>query len=160
MKATLKGLFSFSETETDYFKDKQDKFELVSCPAKGKVCQEQLLVINKCYVESEQYYRDKDFHRSVDTLKEAFYKTFELNEPPCAKCALHFRSTITESLENVHGELTKLTSGFFANKKHQPSCEKAAETLVEFKKLKLHESFHTNASKRRFIENQPNKKVG
>lgn len=153
MKTTLKGLFSVSESETDYFNNKQDKIEVVSCPRDGMICQEQLSLINKSYIVSEHYFRDKDFQQSIDSLKEAFYETFELDESPCTKCALHFRSTITESLENMHGELKKMTSGFFARKEHRPSLDKVTDILVEFEKVNLNESSHTDVSKMRFIGN-------
>jgi len=159
MKTMTKKQFSFSEEETEYFKEKQSKIEVVSCPRKDKICQEHLLIVNKCYVESEHYFREKNFNSCIDTIKDAFYETAELTDPPCSKCAVFFRSTITASLENMRGEIEKMSSGFFGNKSYQPSCIKAADALNEFKKFELHNSFKTNESNGRFIGNFAEKKV-
>jgi len=159
MKTMTKKQFSFSGEETGYFKEKQNKIEVVSCPRKVKICQEHLSIVNKCYVESEHHFRDKDFNKSIDPLKDAFYKTTELVDAPCSKCAVFFRSTITASLENMHVEIEKMTSGFFGNKSYQSSCIKAGNVLNEFEKFKLHNSFQTNESKELFIGNYSKKKV-
>lgn len=159
MKATTDRLFSFSEAETEQYPIKQDKIELVSCPRKNMICQEHLSVVNKCYVESEQYFRDKDYQRSIDTLKTAFYKTTELAGSPCSNCANLFRSTIADSIEDIHGDLKKMASGLFSKKRLQTSCMKAANLLEEFEKVQLHESFKIDESKKRFINNYANQKV-
>lgn len=151
--------FSFSEAETEQFYNNQDKIELLSCPRNKMICQEQLSFVNKCYLQSEQSFKDKDFHRSIDTLKNAFYKTTELDELPCAKCAALFRSTIVESVENYHNELERMTSGLFGKKSYISSREKAANVLDEFEKVKLHESFTANKSKNRFIGSYLKQKV-
>ena len=159
MKATMNNLFSFSGTETEYFNDSSDKIEVLSCPRKEMICQEQLSVVNRCYVQSEQSMRDKDFYRSIDTLKEAFYKTTELVDLPCNKCAKLFRSTITESVEDLHDELKKMTSGILGNKSYQSSLKKSVDVLNEFAKIKLLDTFKSNESKKRFIGNYLKQKV-
>jgi hypothetical protein len=159
MKATMKNLFSSSGTETEYFIDKSDKIEVLSCPRKEMICQEQLSVVNMCYAQSEQSMRDKDYHRSIDNLREAFYKTIELVDLPCNKCAKLFRSTITESVEDLHAELKKMTSGLFGNKSYQSCCKKAVDVLNEFEKIKLHDTFKANETKKRFIGNYLKQKV-
>jgi hypothetical protein len=155
----MSRLFSFSEAETDCFNDNQDKIELVSCPRTKMICQKQLSFVNKCFKESEQYVRDKDFNRSIDTLKDAFYKTAELDQLPCAKCAALFRSTINESVESIHDELEGMISGLFGNKSYKSNLAKAANVLDEFEKVELHESFRANKSKRHFIGDYLNKQV-
>ena len=159
MKVTMKNLFSFSGTETEFFNDNSDKIEVLSCPRKEMICQEQLSVVNMCYVQSEQSMRDKDFHRSIDTLREAFYKTTELVDLPCNKCARLFRSTITESVEDLHNELKKMTSGIFGNKNYQSSLKKSVDVLNEFEKIKILDTFKANESKKRFIGNYLKQKV-
>jgi len=114
--------------------------------------------VNKCYVESEHYFSEKNFNSSIDTIKDTFYETAELTDPPCSKCAAFFRSTITASLENIHVEIEKMASCFFGDKRYQPSCIKAAEVLNEFKKFELYKSFKTNESNERFIGNYSKKK--
>lgn len=159
MKTMTKKLISTSSPESEYFENKQDKFELVSCPRKEMICQEHLSVVNKCYAESDQYFMDKDFNSSIDTLKEAFYKTTELVDSPCTKCALAFRSAIAESLEYIHYDLEKMTSGFFGKKSYKPSCTKASEVLNEFEKFELHKTFQENKLKERFIDSYSKRNV-
>jgi len=159
MKSMMNRLFSFSETETDCFYDKQDKIELVSCPRKNMICQKQLSFVNKCFQESEQYVRDKDFHRSIDTLKDAFYKTEELDQLPCSRCAELFRLTINESVVSIQDELEGMISGLFGNKSYQSSWDKAAEVLDEFERIELQESIRVNKSKKHFIGDYLNKQV-
>jgi len=159
MKAAMNSPYSISEAENEQIYVKQDKIELLSCPRKKMICHEQLSFVNKCYVQSEQSFIDKDFHRSIDALKNAFYKTAELNELPCAKCAALFRSTIVESVENYHNELERMTSGLFGKKSYISSREKAANVLDEFEKVKLHESFTADKTKNRFIGSYLKQKV-
>jgi hypothetical protein len=159
MKATMNRLFSLSAAETEYLYNKQDKIELMSCPRNAMICQGHLAVVNKCYVESEQSFRDKNFQRSIETLKDAFYKTTELVDAPCNKCARLFRSTITESLENMSDELEKMTRGLFGNKRYHSCYLNAASVLNEFEKVRLHESFQSNELHNRFIGSQLKRKV-
>ncbi len=62
MKANMRKLFSFSENETEYLNDQKEKIELVSCPLKEMMCKFHLLAVNKSYLQSEYYHREKDFH--------------------------------------------------------------------------------------------------
>jgi hypothetical protein len=153
MKANMSKLFSSSAIDSEYLNSNQDKIQLVSCPRKEMICKEHLVVVNKCYVESEQYRRDKNFQQSIDTLKSAFYKTTELKDQPCSKCAVLFRSTITESMENIHDELKKMTTGIFGNKHYQPSLILAENTIKEFENVKICNTFHLHETKERYIGN-------
>jgi hypothetical protein len=155
----MRRLFSFSETETENFNVKKEKIEVVSCPRKEMVCKEHLSVVNKCYNESELYRRERDFQRSIDILKSAFYKTTELKELPCSKCAVLFRSTITESLKNIHDELGKMTTGIFGNNRYQYSFNMAVEVLKELEKVGISNAFQFKESNERFLGNYLNKKV-
>ena len=156
---TMSRPFSFSEAETEKLTKKHDKIELVSCPRKNMICKEHLSFVNKCFVQSDQYFKDKEFHMQIETLKSAFYETTELNEPPCSNCAKLFRSTINETLENVHDELEKMTSGFFGNKKYKSNCQEAATVLEEFEMFELHDSYKVNEETNQFLVEYLNKKV-
>lgn len=159
MKDTLNRLFSFSEAETECINQTQDKIELVSCPRKKMICQKHLSVVNNCFALSEQYFRDKEFQMSVETLKSAFYETTELDELPCSNCAKLFRSTITETVKSMHLDLEKMTSGFFGNKSYKPSIQILANVLNEFEKVELHELYKANKEKSRFLGEYLKKQV-
>ncbi len=159
MKDTMSSLFSFSKAGTESFNNKHDKIELVSCPSKNLICKEHLSFVNKCFVQSDQYFKDKEFNRQIETLKSAFYETTELNEPPCNKCAKLFRSTIKGTLENVHYELKKMTSGFFGKKSYKSNCQQTAAVLEEFEMFELHESYKANEETNQFLGEYLNKKV-
>jgi hypothetical protein len=159
MKTNFKRLFSFSGSDTDYLHEKQDKIELLGCPRNGIICQEHLAVVNKCYVESEHYRKEKDFDRSIDTLKHAFYKTTELVESPCSKCASLFRLTITESMENIHNELESMATGIFGKKRYQTSYAYAGKVLKEFEDVTICNTLQMGESKKRYIGDYPKKNV-
>lgn len=159
MKTNMRKLFSLSAVDSEYFNDSQDKIQLVSCPRKEMICKEHLAIVNKCYVESEQYRRDKEYDRTIDTLKSAFYKTTELIDQPCSKCAVLFRSTITESMENIHVELERISSGLFGKKRLHSSYIMAANVLKEFENVKLCNTIQLLESKEPFIGNYIKKNV-
>jgi hypothetical protein len=156
MKAMMRKLFSFSATETDNFKDKQLKIELVSCPLKEMMCKFHLSSIDKSYHESEQYRKDGDFEKSINTLKGAFIKTNELMDRPCTKCAQFYRTNIIESLENIHEELESIATGIFGNKKYQSVYINANSVLKEFENVGKSKKFQLNESKERFLGNYLN----
>ena len=130
MKANQRD--SFSQTQTGHSNGNPDKIELVNCPLKDIMCKGHLSEVNKSYLESEQFLRERDFHRSIETLKNAFYKTTDLIENPCANCAQLFRSTIVESMINIHSELNSMTKGIFGNKRYKSSYINADNALKEF----------------------------
>jgi len=134
MNDKIRGLFSISVPESKYFNDKQDKIELVSCPRVGKECVKHLSIINKSFLDSSRNMRNKEYARSIEVLKGAFYRTNELHEPSCTKCAEFFRSTIIQSLENIHGDLQKMSVGLFSRKRYQYSYVLATSILDELKK--------------------------
>jgi hypothetical protein len=152
----MRKLFSFSETETENFNVKKEKIELVSCPLKEMMCKFHLSAVNKSYLQSEKYRKEKDFHMSIETLKSAFNKTTELMEHPCTKCAQLYRSNIIESLENIHGELEEMSKGIFGNKRYQSSYIKADNVLKEFENVGQSKTFQLNESKERFLGNYLN----
>lgn len=134
MKDRMKWIFSISVLENQYFNDKQDKIELVGCPRVGKECGEHLSVLNKSFLASSRNMRNKEYTMSIEALKGAFYKTNELQESSCIKCAELFRSTIIQSLEIIHEDLQKMSGGLFFRKRYQFSYSLANSVLEEFKK--------------------------
>ena len=156
MKANKRRLFSFSETETEYLNDKKEEIELVSCPLKDMMCKFNLISVNKSYAQSEEYHKDKDFYMAIETLKIAFNKTTELMGYPCSRCVQLYRSNIVESLENIHGELGKMSTGIFGDKSYQTSYLKAGSVLKEFENVGLGNKFRLNESKEQFLGNYLN----
>lgn len=153
MKDKTKKLFSLSVSDTEYFNDKNDKIEIVSCPFVEKKCRDYLSVVNRSHLESGRYRRDKDFQRSIEILKSAFYITTELQDPRCLKCAGLFRTTITHSLENIHGELGKMSTGLFRTKRYHASYIEAGNVLEEFKIERQTNSLQINEQKNQSLIN-------
>jgi len=112
----------------------QDKIELLVCHAGGHKCKEHLSMINDCYLEANNYHFEKDYLNSIESLKRAFFKTTQLNEESCVKCAVLFRSAITQSIENINGELQNLTTGFFRKKRLLPIYKASCDALTDIKK--------------------------
>ena len=134
MKNKWRSLFSLSVLESEYFKDNQDMFELVSCPDLGTECTKALSGINASFLASERFWRDKDYQSAIGELKSAYYTTYEIKEASCAGCAELFQSTILKSLENIHEDLRKMNKGIYRKKRYQSSYELATEVLDEFRK--------------------------
>ena len=133
MKDQRRGIFSISIRDKEYFYNKQEKIELVSCSHNGIDCQGHRSVINKKYVESRKFLFLKDYSRSIEELRGAFYKANELQENSCSNCAELFRSTIIQSLEGIHDDLNKMSNGWLRPKRYQSSFEMAQIVLEEFK---------------------------
>ncbi len=133
MNDKIRRLFLLTETDTEYFNDKVDKIEYV----RGSLdlrCTEHLFKVNNSYHESEKFQRNKDFHNSIETLKKAYYKTLEIKEPSNIKFAEFLRSTILNSLENIHRELEKMSSGIFRTKRYESSRLEVGKFLREYQK--------------------------
>jgi hypothetical protein len=133
MKDKREGRFSLSKKESDYFKDGQDKIELVRCSLGGHNCSEHRAVINKNILASRKFLLNKDYVSSIEALKEAYNKTSDLQETSCINCANLFRCMVTQSLENIHEDLHKMATGMFFRKRYQSSYELAKIVLAEFK---------------------------
>lgn len=112
----------------------QDKIELLVCNSGSQNCKEHLSVINKCYADAHIFQLEKDYLNSIESLKSAFYKTTNLQEASCLKCADFFRSTIAKSIENINDELQNLTSGLISNKRYLLSYEKSRTVLNDINK--------------------------
>jgi hypothetical protein len=112
----------------------KDKFELEGCPREDERCKERRLLINREYNASHSHLQNKDYSRSILALKNAYEKTHELHETSCKGCAELFQSTITESLEYIHEDLYKMSTGLFGTKRFKSSFELAGVVLKEMKK--------------------------
>ncbi len=110
------------------------KIELLNCKFDGRNCKNYLLDINKSFNESETHYHNKDYQLSIQSLKAAFNKTFELQESTCTQCASLFRNTIIKSVENIHDDLQKMSNSLFRGKKFQGSYLLVDNTLQDLKK--------------------------
>jgi hypothetical protein len=129
----LNGFFSLARSDAEYFSEKQSKIELLGCPFGGNTCQKHLAVINKNFLDSSRHQRDKNYQRAIELLKNAYYKTDELQKETCLKCADLFRSTITNSVEDIHTQLHKMSTGIFPNKRYREICIEAGNVLKEMK---------------------------
>lgn len=129
------NLFS-SKKDIDFSGKVEEKFELVSCPLNGKFCKHTRLQMNQKYAESVELRKGKDFDKSIDALENAYNKTLDLPESPCGTCAAFYRSTIVESIENIHKELNGMSKGIFSTNRYQSSCKKAEDLLNGLKNNK------------------------
>lgn len=125
---------SISGNKSKYFDVSKPKIDLVKCHLNNSHCTKYLSEINQDFLDSEMYRSNKEYIRAMEHLQSAFNNTFDKKEDACFKCADLFHSTIIKSLENIHEELKKLTSGFFPAKRYQPSLIMAENLLKEFKK--------------------------
>ena len=131
MKKT--GLFLLSASESDYFDDNQDKFELVACPIDGKPCMTHIKEINASMKESVIHFRNKDYPRSIEVLKGAYYITDKIHDQSCKNCNELFRLTIYQTLESIRTDLQKMTTGFFSNKRFKSSYKLACNVSDEIR---------------------------
>lgn len=125
---------SSTRTEQEANKKNNVKIELMVCKSGGHTCKEHLKVINQRYSEATFFHSEKDYLNSIKSLKSAFFITNELTQEKCIGCAALFRSTITQSLQNINSELHNLTSGFFRRKRYQNSYIESCNVLNELKK--------------------------
>ena len=110
------------------------KIELVNCPRGSLNCKEQLEDLNQIFLESNDYQHNKEYQLSIDTLKKAYVKTYDLKESTCEKCAGMFRETILESLECMHDELKIMSKSFLRGKRYQGSLILSQNTLRDLRK--------------------------
>ncbi len=137
----------YEETKLGYLNQKQEKFELVSCPIKKIFCVDILPEINELYSESEIARINKEYQRSVELLQKAYYKTQELCETSCAGCVDFFQTSINETLEMVQQELHDMSTGIFNRKGYQIVYEKLNLFLRNMNSFKIRESSVLSAKK-------------
>ncbi len=152
----LRELFSFNVTSPEQKTVNGLNIELFSCPLREIICNVHLTAINDNLIESDNYRKDKNFNKSIETLKSAFHRSTELLNHPCTDCAQHFRSKIFESLESINDELEKKSKGIFGRKKNNSIYLKANSLLREFELAGANNKFHLNNSGKRFLGNHLN----
>lgn len=129
-----RDVFSMSAGNYNQFTTKKYKFEIVKCPVKENYCLNSVEAINKYYREFESYAQIKEYQSSLSALKNAFYKTTELKNLPCSKCAEFFQSNIIQSLELIRSDIQKMTVGLFKTKRYNSSYSMAESVLKDLKK--------------------------
>ncbi len=152
----LRELFSFHVASPEQKTDNSLNIELVRCPLREMLCNVQLATINDNLIESEKYRKEKDFNKSIETLKSAFQRSTELLNHPCTSCVQHLRTKIFESLESINDELAKKSKGFFSRKKNKLSYIKSKSVLKEFEQAGAKNKFQFNISSKRFLGNHLN----
>lgn len=136
MKTIWRRLFSsLSEEGNNVLKYNEDKFQMVSCPIKGKNCKNHLPEVNNYFLIAKRAKENKEFQVSIEALRKGFYKSCELKDPICLKCAQLFRSSFNQSLEQIHNELGYMSSGFFGKKSFQTNYLQATDILNEFQNV-------------------------
>ncbi|WP_159518160.1 hypothetical protein [Sunxiuqinia indica] len=114
---------------------KSEPIQFVSCQYNGRKCAKKRSAINQCLLNSQDFFADRQYDDSIDELKSAFNETIDIQGSPCTNCASLFRSRITQSMEQIHGELHRMTTGFFRLDDYKPSYELADSTINEFKSI-------------------------
>jgi len=132
----MKESLLFSKSEPRYSNLNYNKIEVLNCPLRSIQCKGHLFEVNRCYLDSEQYHKEKNFEQSIETLKSAFLKTTELTDHPCTNCALLFRTVITESMRNIYNELGQMSKGIFGTKRYHLNYLSAEMALKEFENVK------------------------
>lgn len=152
MNVKLKNVFSLVKDDTEYFHNNVDKIKMEKCPLEKQKCTSVLVFVNQSYVQPNRYFYDINFHGAIEQLKNAFYKTLELDETSCKKCTDFFRLTIIESLEVIKDELGKMSKGLFKTNRYQSNYNEACKVLKEFQefeqnnilKLNKHNNYSLN----------------
>ncbi len=127
----LNGFSSLLNGDSESQSREDNKIELLGCPFGGNNCKKQLAVINNSYTDSAKYQNEKNYQKAIELLKSAYYKTHELQKTSCVKCAGLFRTTITKSLEDMHKELERMSTGIFRNKRYYGVYVEAGNALKE-----------------------------
>lgn len=125
------GYASLLNGDSEFEGKEESKIELLGCPFGGNTCKNQLAVINNNYSESARHQQEKNYQKAIELLKSAYYKTHELQKSSCVKCAAMFRTTITQSLEDMHKELERMSTGIFRNKRYYGVYVEAGNVLKE-----------------------------
>lgn len=156
MMAKLREIFSFSTTQTEQKKNSPFNVELINCPLREMMCKVHHSNINKSFIELEKYRIKSDIENSIETLRIAFSMTDDLMNKPCNNCALHFRSVIFESLEQIHDEMGKKSKGFFRKKYYKSMFLKADTVLKEIENEGVRYTNQIAMLKKRFLGNHLN----
>ncbi len=130
----MKGWIFSRSTSSREKNGESEPIQFVSCQFNGSKCINQRRKINQCLFKSHGSFVDKEYDDSIEKLRAAYTETLDIMGSPCASCAQLFRSRITQSMEQIHGELERMTTGFFRWDCHKPSYEVASTMINEFRK--------------------------
>ncbi|MGQ7871140.1 hypothetical protein [Sunxiuqinia sp. sy24] len=133
MKEIKGWIFSRFESNRDET-GQREPIQFVSCQFNGSRCVNQRETINQCLFNSHDSFTNKEYDDSIEALKIAYDQTGEISGAPCSRCAQLFRSRITDSMEQIHDELQRMTTGFFSWGSLSPSYELANTAINEFRK--------------------------
>jgi hypothetical protein len=126
---------SNSDKKSNDFNNNNDTIELVRCPLKERLCDNQLKIINEKMGLAQTHWINKDFAKAIEELRVAFYATNELSTTSCVQCVALFRATIIKTLEALHEDLRQITTGFFKAKRHQNGYKLATSILDELRSV-------------------------
>lgn len=126
-----KGQDTLSNKEEKNNGSMQEPFELVSCPRGGKNCVGSRAAINESVIASRKYLLNKEYNESINELRNAFQQTNNMQEPVCQQCVQLFQTTIIQSVEQIHKDLHRMTTGIFKAKRYRPALHYATEILEE-----------------------------
>ncbi|HKJ79087.1 MAG TPA: hypothetical protein VKA10_06110 [Prolixibacteraceae bacterium] len=124
---------SFSEEPSNQNCASNCKIEILNCPHSLINCHSQVSDINQSYSKSNEHVQFKEYQLSIQTLKSAFKKTYDLKESSCSQCARLFRTTIIDSLEKVHDDLKGMSNSVFRGKRYAGSYVMVQSVLRELK---------------------------
>lgn len=133
MKINWSKIFSIAVSDAEYFGDNENKIEVKSCKKNQMACIIYLPEINRFLKESDIFYRERDFNRSVEALENAYNKTLELHQAECFKCAELFRETIIDTLEVISAELQEMGKGLFSSGRYRMCTLKVNKILKSYK---------------------------
>ena len=159
MKTKFSNLFNFSDLDTDYFNDNQNKIELVNNISLTKKCEKHLSLVNDSFHKFDLFRRDKNFGRAIEVLKDAYIATFDLTEASSIKFGEFFRSTILESLISIRSELRYLSNGILKRKRFQSSYQYAGSVLIELNEMSKNKKSTVHKENNHFIENYQKRNV-
>jgi hypothetical protein len=136
MEENKRWVFSKVKAKQKFSKNSGEAIHLESCPENGDNCQAHRAVINECLKNSFNFFLQSHYEQAINELQTAFNQTLDMEQETCAKCAELFRLRITSSLEQIQGELQKMTTGFFKSNRHKPTLEYATRVINELKGIK------------------------
>ncbi len=113
----------------------EDIIQLVSCPANGTVCTQNLSEINHLLSTAQQSRFSKEYGRSIYKMKEALAIADEIKAERCSNCACLFRKTILSSMDNMKDELEEMSRGYFKSR-YRESFRHVSKVIREMKEAK------------------------
>lgn len=134
MEGKLKKLFTLYVIANEYYNEEQDKIEVEDCETAGSECLSNLSLINRNFRDSQRFFLEKDYTRSIEELQIAFNHTRDIESTQCSPCTHVVRATITQSLEYIQEDLQKMTSGLFRAGRYDECYQRVSNVLDDFRK--------------------------